>query len=357
MRKLVSIQKVLDVKPIPNADAIEVATVLGWEVVIKKDEIKAGDIVAYFEIDSFLPIQPEFEFLRKTSYRKLSNDSEGFALRTLELRKQISQGLIIPLHSLGINLPDTSIGTDITSLVGVTKYEKPIAACLIGEAKGTYPSFISKTDQDRIQGSVWSEFKDKYKDVEFEVTIKLEGTSATYYYRDGELGMCTRNLDLILTEEDLQITDFSNKKAKEANNTYLFAGLRANIFEGLKKLKRNIAIQGELIGPGVEGNIEKLLEHHVYVFDVFDIDKHKYLTREERLQILDEMGVTNHVPLHSITTLEPFKDIKDLLEFSKGKSLFAEKREGLVFKSTNLVDNKVISFKVVDNNYLLAQKD
>src|SRR5260221_575643 len=96
MRKLASIQKVLDIQPIPNADAIEVVTINGWKVVSKKGEFKIGDLCVYFEIDSFLPIKPEFEFLRKSCYRKMADGSEGFRLRTIKLRGQISQGLVLP---------------------------------------------------------------------------------------------------------------------------------------------------------------------------------------------------------------------------------------------------------------------
>ena len=71
-RKLATIRKINDLSPIEGADKIEVATVDGWKVVVAKDVgHKIGDWVVYCEIDSFLPIKEEFEFLRKSSYKKM----------------------------------------------------------------------------------------------------------------------------------------------------------------------------------------------------------------------------------------------------------------------------------------------
>lgn len=142
-RKLASVVKVLDIKPIPGADAIEVATVKGWNVVVKKNEYKVGDLAIYYEIDSYLPIKPEFEFLRKSSYKKMADGTEGFRLKTVKLRGQISQGLLTPLTF------DAVEGEDVTERLGVTKYEPPIPAQLAGLVKGLFPSFIPKTQEER----------------------------------------------------------------------------------------------------------------------------------------------------------------------------------------------------------------
>jgi RNA ligase (TIGR02306 family) len=100
-RKLATIRKITDITPIEGADKIELATVGGWKVVVAKDAgHKVGDLVVYCEIDSFLPIRDEFEFLRKSSYKKMSDGTEGFRLKTSKLRGQISNGLILPLSTL-----------------------------------------------------------------------------------------------------------------------------------------------------------------------------------------------------------------------------------------------------------------
>jgi RNA ligase (TIGR02306 family) len=152
MRKLASIKIIDDIQPIEGADMIELAVVGGWKVVVAKDVgHKVGDHVIYCEIDSFLPIKPEFEFLRKSSYKKMG-DQEGFRLKTIKLRGQVSQGLILPLDvllSTGVSSDDVYEGLDVTEMLGIQKYEPPVPAQLAGKAKGNFPGFIQKTDEER----------------------------------------------------------------------------------------------------------------------------------------------------------------------------------------------------------------
>lgn len=151
-RKLASIRIIKDIRPIEGADNIELATVDGWNVVVAKNVgHKVGDYVIYCEVDSFLPIREEFEFLRKSSYKKMG-EREGFRLRTAKLRGQISQGLILPLNVLmkmGPFMFEFDEGVDVTEVLGIVKYEPPIPAELAGKVKGGFPSFIPKTDEER----------------------------------------------------------------------------------------------------------------------------------------------------------------------------------------------------------------
>jgi len=206
-RKLASVRVINDIQKIPEADMIELAIVDGWKVVVAKNVgHKIGDMVIYCEIDSFLPIKEEFEFLRKSSYKKMG-DQEGFRLKTIKLRGQVSQGLILPISVL--NPTDTNIyvtpfeGLDVTEMLGIVKYEPPIPAELAGKVKGLFPSFIRKTDEERIQNlaSEYELFKTQNKEgMKFYVTEKLDGSSATYYFKDGIFGVCSRNLELLETE-------------------------------------------------------------------------------------------------------------------------------------------------------------
>lgn len=147
-RKLASIRKVENVIPIEGADMIEVSVVGGWKVVTKKGEFKPGDLAIYCEVDSFLPIKEEFEFLRKSSYKKMG-EQEGFRLKTIRLRGQLSQGLLLPASQEVLSLYKE--GDDVTELLGIVKYEPPIPAELAGKVKGMFPSFLRKTDEERIQ--------------------------------------------------------------------------------------------------------------------------------------------------------------------------------------------------------------
>ncbi len=196
MRKLATIRTVHEIKSIDGADLIELAVVDGWKCVTKKGEFAVGDSVIYCEIDSLLPVREDFEFLRKSSFKKM-DDREGFRLRTVKLRGQISQGLLINPAILG--RPFT-IGEDVTVELGIVKYEAPIPACLGGEVIGPFPSFVSKTDEERIQ-NLLDEY-DSYRGKSFYVSEKIDGTSFTAFYSNGEFGVCGSNWQFAETERE-----------------------------------------------------------------------------------------------------------------------------------------------------------
>lgn len=346
MRKLVTIQTIKEIRPIQNADAIEVASVLGWNVVVKKGEFSIGDLAVYFEIDSFLPVQPAFEFLRKGCYKQLPDGTEGFRLRTVRLRGQLSQGLLLPLASFShIDFSNLSVGDEVTDLLGVTKFEPPISPSLSGEVKGLFPSFIRKTDQERIQ-NLYDDYKQRFADETWEVTVKLDGSSGTYYIKDGEFGVCSRNLELRETE----------------GNTFWKIARQCGIEEVLRKIHTetgmNLAFQGEVIGEGIQGNKEKIRGHKFYIFDIFDIDNHRYMTPKERRALF--INYTNHTGIYHVPILEetyfPFEQSLDsLLEFAYGPSQNPQTlREGLVFKTNRRIETHgdIVSFKVISNQFL-----
>jgi len=148
MRKLATIEKIIDLQPIKNSDFLERATIKGWQLVVKKGEFSTGDFCVYFEVDSILPIRPEFEFLRKNCWNSRYN---GFRIRTVKLRGQISQGIAFPLSILGDrNLSVLNEGYDLTEELGIQKYVPEIPSCLSGTVEGLFPNFIPKTDEERV---------------------------------------------------------------------------------------------------------------------------------------------------------------------------------------------------------------
>lgn len=364
-RKLVSIRRVKALEPIPNADNIEVARVDGWQCVVKKGEFKEGDYGVYFEIDSFLPIEPRYEFLRKGCYKKLSNGEEGFRLRTIRLRGTLSQGLILPLRLFpecdalweGQEI-EKYLDQDLSEGFDVKKYEPPIPPNLAGVCKGMFPSFIQKTDQERIQNL--PEYFELFKDMEFEETEKVDGTSTTYYINEGEFGVCSRNLEL---------------KESEGNTQWRIAR-ELDLENQLKKLKRNIALQGEMVGEGIQGNPYKLFGQHLFIFDIYDIDKRRYLTRKERLPIYLEISdsllntengeikslLLHHVPTirNNVKVFREHSAIDELLLRCEGESFLNSitQREGLVYKSCEIYPptGNIVSFKVINNWILLEEK-
>lgn len=338
-RKLASVRQIADIQPIDSADMIELATVDGWKVVVAKDVgHKVGDYVIYCEVDSFLPIKPEFEFLRKSSYRKMG-DQEGFRLRTIKLKGQISQGLILPLEEVipfPNNLDYMEVGKDVTELLGIVKYEPPVPAELSGKAKGFFPSFIPKTDEERIQNLV-SEY-DNWKvqsQHQFYVTEKLDGSSATFYYKDGVFGVCSRNLELLESEE----------------NTFWKVARELDLENKMKEHGKNISLQGELIGEGIQGNPYKIKGHTVRFFTGYDIDKQIRINFVRFVVLLQSMGL-EHVPVLNQEFGFILPDtVEDMLKYAEGKSVLNPntEREGVVVRSMD----GTISFKAISNKFLL----
>jgi RNA ligase (TIGR02306 family) len=340
-RKLASIRKISDIQPIEGADMIELVIVDGWKVVVAKNVgHKVGDLVIYCEIDSFLPIREEFEFLRKSSYKKMVDGTEGFRLRTIRLKNQVSQGLVLPISVL--NPTDTNIyvepfeGLDVTEMLEIVKYEPPIPAELAGKVKGLFPSFLRKTDEERIQNLTLEYEGWKNSDKRFYVTEKLDGSSATFYFKDGVFGVCSRNLELLETE----------------GNTFWKVARQLKLEEWLSSQETNYSIQGELIGEGLQGNPYKIKGQTVGFFNAFNIDTQEYLGLEEFESLISSMGLKSVPILDREFTLPD--TIDELLKYADSKSVLNSNfdREGVVIRS---VDRK-ISFKVISNKFLLNEK-
>jgi len=339
-RKLATIREITDIRPIEGADMIELASVGGWNVVVAKNVgHKIGDKVVYCEIDSFLPIKEEFEFLRKSSYKKM-DDQEGFRLKTIKLRGQVSQGLILPISvvpivqfATGHNLPE---GMDVTEMLGIVKYEPPIPAELSGKVKGGFPSFLRKTDEERIQNLVkeYEEYKLTSKH-QFYMTEKLDGSSATFYMNDGVFGVCSRNLELLETE----------------GNTFWKVARELDL-ENKFKDKGNICLQGELIGEGIQGNPYKIKGQTVHFFNGFDIDTQTRMGINDFLILLDELELVS-VPVLDVAFLLP-DTVEGMLKLAEDKSRLNKltEREGVVVRS---LDN-TISFKAISNKFLLKNE-
>lgn len=344
MRKLATIRKIDALRPIPDADAIECAVVGGWTCVVKKGEYAAGDLAVYCEIDSWIPheIAP---FLSRGNFPRVYNDVKGERLRTVKLRGQLSQGLLLPLKELygllrGLN--NHFEGQDVSENLGITKYEAPIPAQLAGEVKGMFPGWIQKTDQERVQ-NLKEEFDYWLKEQHvWEVTEKLDGSSMTVYLRDGEFGVCSRNLEL---------------KPSETNSLWKVA-IRNDLELKLRRANRNLALQGELIGEGIQGNPYKQKGQEFFLFDIYNIDTSKYFTPAERWAFVEEHNI-KHVPVLALGDEKSItlgiNSIDGILKFAEGKSVMGMigcEREGLVFKSKTMQ----CSFKAISNKFLLKSE-
>jgi len=334
MRKLASIQVIKSLEAIEGADAIEKATVLGWQLVVRKGEFKTGDLCVYCEIDSLMPDRPEFEFLKP----------RGMRIKTIRLRGQVSQGICFPLSILpdGIVLEEN---TDCTDLLGITKYETPVPACLSGVMKGRFPSFIPKTDETRVQ--VLQQLLSKYKGERCYITEKLDGSSATFYIRDREFGVCSRNMELL--EDD--------------TNSFWKVGRQMDIENKLRRLDGNYAFQGELIGEGIQGNKLRIKGQTVRFFNVFDIDRFEYLSFDRFMKICQQLELPT-VPI--LTTDYLLDDDIDLIvEMSTIRSALQADiwAEGIVLRplteridlllSNENFNNGRVTFKAINPEFLL----
>jgi RNA ligase (TIGR02306 family) len=354
MRKLASIKKIISIDPIPCADLIEVANIDGWQVVIKKGDFKAGDKCVYFEIDSFLPMDDRYEFLRKCCFKRMG-ELDGFRIRTVKLRGVVSQGLLLPLGACGIS-EDADEGTDLTDILNVKLYEPPLPSNLSGVVKGLFPNFLIKSDQERVQNLTVNKIEDVY-----EITEKLDGSSMTVYYKD-LFGVCSRNLEL--RESD--------------NNSFWIMARLLDLENVLKNVSEDVgfsvSLQGELVGPGINGNRLNLRSMRFYVFDIINIDKREFLTAENRRNIMAIVSKYNkdilHVPLLGEAEFSQIKKydteywfntnsdniISSVVHFAEGKSIVNPDvlREGVVFKKINEGNPHTnFSFKAISNAYLL----
>lgn len=334
MRKLATIRKIDSIVPIPDADAIECAVIGGWQVVVRKGEYKPGDIVIYCEIDSWLPTGLAPFLTKDGHFPKVFNGVEGERLRTIKLRGQVSQGLILPLDALwtrGVSWIE--IDQDVTKQLGIQKWEAPIPAQLAGLCKGNFPGFIPKTDQERIQNLKRDLAKWVKKGLTFEITEKLDGSSMTVFVNDGIGGVCSRNLEL---------------KESETNTFWIVAN-KNKIIDKIRKMNGNFAIQFELVGPGIQGNRYQLSDHKCFMFDIFDIDNQRYLTPEQRHNLADSLDIS-HVPTLDYIHIDNL-DLLDLIKMADGISQLNNKiiREGIVFKSVCGCHH----FKSISNQFLL----
>jgi RNA ligase (TIGR02306 family) len=349
MRQLATIRTIDNLQPIEGADFIECAVIGGWNVVVKKGDHYVGQLVVYLEIDSWVPEHLAPFLGNGGSPARESEGVVGFRLKSKKLRGVVSQGLVLPLSVIdpiadGVALEDAyvmfEVGQDVTDLLNIKKYEKPVSAHLAGMARGNFPSFIPKTDQERVQNIKRDLQKYVEDELSFECTEKLDGSSCTIYkysplLEDGKdaLGVCSRNIDLKDTEGN---TFWQVAKANDVHAILLRDG-------------RNLAIQGEVIGPGIQGNQYKLDSHQFYVFDIFDIDRQCYFTPSERREFCAENGL-RHVPILFIN-IELVSDIVAMIDSADGKSRLNDSiREGYVVKCNT---DPSISFKAISNKWLL----
>lgn len=410
MRKLASVVEIETCEPIPGTDRLSVATMKGkgWRVVTGRNEFMPGEMAVYLEIDSFLDASDDrYAFLKDRCLRKFVSKSgqvlrEGIRIKTVKLRGVVSQGLLLKLNQFvgkeiecvtrkatrddvcdenGNPLPQEEfddiakdglevcdmmcngqlidIGFDLTEALHVDHYDEvaealrpetsgnPVAA----DAMGKFPSdYIPKTDEERIQNL--GEYFSTMKGRKFEVTEKNDGSSVTMFYSPtidpaNPFGVCSRNLRL---------------KQKTENGVVPVPWKMADKYDAEVKIRAaniscgsELAFQGELVGPGVNGNRDLYKEYEWHVFKVWDITKQEFLLPSEARFICNSVGFV-YVPVicEEMSVFDELDTVDSLLSFAEGKTANGHEREGLVFKS---VDRPYRSFKAVSNRYLMKEQE
>jgi RNA ligase (TIGR02306 family) len=342
MRKMATIRKINDICPIVGADSIECAVVGGWTVVIKRGDFAVGDFAVYCEIDSWIPhgLAP---FLSKGQEPREYNGVAGERLRTVKLRGQLSQGLLLPLSIWApkgrpwtLEEEDFEEGQDVSAYLGIQKYEPPVPAQLAGEVRGLFPGFIPKTDQERIQNLTVELEEWKDEKLSWEVTEKLDGASMTVYAIDDDSGVCSRNLNL----------------KENPDNSLWSVAIRNNLIAKIRSTGRNLALQGEIVGEGIQGNRYKIRGQEFYLFDIYDIDTGKYLTPTERRDLANTLDI-RHTPVLKCNEVLEVCTVKHILKWAEGVSTWGGmEREGIVFKC----NEREVSFKAISNSWLMKNE-
>lgn len=339
-RKLASVQYVHHITPIEGADRIECVHVLGWQCVANKGQFRVGDSCVYMEVDSFLPICEQFEFLRGSSYKKNEILGEGFRLKTQKFRGQISQGLVQPLSILPKG--DYKLGDDVTKILGIRKWEVEERVTSSGTVIGDFPAGIPKTDELRVQS--YPELIEEFRRVPaYYISTKMDGTSVTMYWMDGHFGVCGRNYEY----------------ADDGKCAMWKYAHEHGIPERMAKCRLpDVAIQGEFCGAGIQKNRLKLARPEWYVFTVIDLAMHRRYSLYKMQELCDQLQL-KMVPIEEEKKEFPYGSVEALLERARGKYVSGMNKEGIVIRPVEPVYSKIIegplSMKVLNNDYLLKE--
>lgn len=359
MRKLVSIRTVNNISHIENADAIERLSIDGWNIVSNKGVHSVGDKVVYFEIDSFLPKDDiRFEQFMKFG-TNIFEGREGHRVKTKRLRGVYSQGVVIPLSEFPELLAPVNEGKDFAEILKVVKYEKQEVTGYKGDVQGTFPWFLRKSDQERIQ-NVYHSLRQDFIDEDFVGTLKMDGSSITVfsvnkekYFPDSSsytidnwaVGYCSRNQLLKFPEMDLDILS-TGKFFQGASNSELFE----KCVELSRITGKSLAIQGELVGAGIQGGFEKFETYRVFSYNIYDVELGKFVpynvfkeyTKLVNLSIVPEMYSVRKILSNTL---------EEIVSMADGVGLLAKYREGIVWKQLN----GDCQFKAISNKYLAKE--
>jgi len=361
MRKLVTVRKISAIESIDGADKIEKVVVDGWNVVAQKGVHEVGKNILFFEIDSFLPeSDPRFESFMKFGTRTFDG-VKGHKVKTVRLKGVYSQGIIMPLSEFP-EITDPQEDVDYAEVVGVVKWEKLEVVGYNGDAKGTFPWFLRKSDQERIQ-NLYGKLSQTNYNTKFVGTLKMDGSSLTAFYVEGEkyqdegFGYCSRNQQLKLPEEANLIGHLTKELPLDISTSGKFfqGAYNSDLFRKCLQLHHKFgsyyAIQGELVGAGIQGNFEKFDTYQVFAYNIFDIEKQEYVDYNTFTQMAEAVDLQICPVVYEEQCILQ-ESLEDILALANGTGLKAAYREGIVWKQ---IDGR-LQFKSISNKYLEKQE-
>jgi RNA ligase (TIGR02306 family) len=333
-RKLASVQRVLNLISIENADAIELAQINGWQCVVKKGDFRVGDLGVYFEIDAVPPDRPMFDFL----WRGQAKRPGSLRIRTMRLRGALSQGLLMPLDTFPETVGQID-GHDCTESLNVYKYEPPPPDGM-GDYRTYFPAQVAKTDEARVQSM--PHLIEELRGRPYVITLKCDGTSGTFCMMDDGFHACNRNHSIL-----------------ENDNIFWRAARKHNLPDIMAQYP-HLAIQGEVVGPGIQKNRLGLKAVELRAFNIYNMREGRSLSHDECFEFYAKHGIVPAPLLEEGTSFE--HTVESLLALAEGKyEGTTNEREGIVIRprfyqhSMTLADR--LSFKAISNRFLLKGGD
>ncbi len=347
MRKLASIQRIHEIEPIEGADKIELAHVLGWQCVVNKGQFKPMDLAVYFEIDSFLPIRDEFEFMRGNSYRMTDVMGEGFRIKTMRFRGQISQGLLLPIDLFKEIPTDIELGTDVTDLLEIKKWEIEEKATTGGTVIGNLPYDVPHTDEVRVQAE--PDLIGEFAGLEYYISTKMDGSSHSASIDENGFHVTGHNYEYKDDGKSAFYEFIKNRDISLKMQSYLE-----------KKGLTSFTIQGEFCAPGIQKNRLKLTKPEWYVFTIRINGKRVGLNK--MLEVCRELDLIS-VPIEEVDVDLPSKypNVEAVLARADGEYPNGGRKEGIVIRPTEPIFSErisaALSMKAVSNKYLMKNEE
>ena len=348
MRDLAKIAKIQAINPIEGYDRVELATVENYPVIVQKGLYEPGDLVVYVGYDTLLPIRDEFEFLRKSSYSKMY---DMFRIRNMSMCGVYSSGIVFSLDILPANVRQAE-GVDVSEVLGIQKYDPEIAADVkvsylppkrfkwinkkmgryawyrklffVKVGGGNYPETVSKSDETNIE-KIFGHLKEKHPISRYYVTEKMEGMAGAWLLRG--------------RKREYRVYSHNTSRSTGNHDAWGRAGIAYNLEKILRSEKENYAIQGELVGPGIQGNIYKLPTVVLFVYKVTNVTTGKALNAVELEQFCSKHKLSMVPVIEWDVPLK--KTLDEMLTHCEGKSVVGDnpEREGLVWR--NMLDQNI----------------